>query len=119
MVSSRVGGEEASNGATSARWMRLGLDPRYARPMGRGSENDVVVEAWNTVLFEKFSRFKHLLIDGLAAHSDAALERSHYAPGERVVDIGCGFGDSTRRIAQRVGPAGEAVGVDCASNFIE
>ncbi len=35
-----------------------------------------------------------------------------------MLDIGCGFGDSTRLIARRVGPRGEAVGVDCAENFI-
>ncbi len=80
--------------------------------------NDVVVEAWNTVLFDKFLRFRHLLIDGLAAHSDAALERHPYPPGARVLDIGCGFGDSTVNIARRVGPAGAAVGVDCAERFV-
>ncbi len=37
------------------------------------SENDVVVEAWNTVLFDKFVHFKHILIAGLAAHSDKLL----------------------------------------------
>jgi len=82
-------------------------------------ENDIVVAAWNTVLFDKFCRFKHLLIDGLAPHSNAALDRQGYPEGSRVLDIGCGFGDSTRIIAKRVGPRGEAVGVDCAENFIK
>ena len=82
-------------------------------------ENDVVVEAWNTVLFEKFCRFKHLLIEGLSAHSDAALAHHDYPAGARVLDVGCGFGDSTRVIAKRVGPNGRAVGVDCAENFIK
>lgn len=80
--------------------------------------NDVVIEAWNTVLFDKFVRFRHLLVAGLSAHSDAALARRQHAEGERVLDVGCGFGDSTLRIAQRVGPKGAAVGVDCAQNFI-
>jgi ubiquinone/menaquinone biosynthesis C-methylase UbiE len=80
--------------------------------------SSIVVEAWNTVLFDKFSRFKHLLVDGLAQHSDAALERTAYPQGARVLDVGCGFGDSTVRIARQVGPQGEAVGVDCAENFI-
>ena len=31
--------------------------------------NAIVVEAWNTVLFDKFVRFKHLLISGLAGPS--------------------------------------------------
>ena len=81
-------------------------------------ENDIVIEAWNTVLFDKFCRFKHLLIDGLSAHSNEVLGRRNYPEGARVLDVGCGFGDSTRLIAKRVGPAGAAVGVDCAVNFI-
>ena len=80
--------------------------------------NRVIIEAWNTVLYEKFCRFKHLLVDGLSQHSDAAFERCRYPEGARVLDVGCGFGDSTLRIAKRVGPAGEAVGLDCAENFI-
>jgi ubiquinone/menaquinone biosynthesis C-methylase UbiE len=83
------------------------------------NSNDVVIEAWNTVLFDKFCRFKHLLIEGLSAHSNEALERHRYPAGARVLDVGCGFGDSTLRIAGRVGPGGSAVGVDCAANFIE
>jgi len=82
-------------------------------------DNAVVVQAWNTVLYDKFCRFKHLLIDGLSAHSDEALGRREYPEGARVLDVGCGFGDSTRLIARRVGPKGEAVGVDCAENFIK
>ena len=80
--------------------------------------NSVIVEAWNTVLYEKFCRFRHLLVDGLSQHSDAAFDRCRYPEGARVLDVGCGFGDSTLRIAKRVGPTGEAVGVDCAENFI-
>src|SRR4051812_47863147 len=83
------------------------------------NENSIVIEAWNTVLFDKFVRFKHLMIDGLSRHSDEAFARHPFPPGARVLDIGCGFGDSTRRIARFVGPRGEAVGVDCAANFIK
>jgi len=80
--------------------------------------NDVVIEAWNTVLFEKFTRFRHILVQGLSQHSDAALARCAYARGARVLDVGCGFGDSTLQIARVVAPEGEAVGMDCAENFI-
>jgi len=94
-----------------------------ARTPGHGnddvSDNSIIIEAWNTVLFEKFCRFRHLLVDGLSQHSDAALQRCGYAPGMRVLDVGCGFGDTTLRIARSVGPGGMAVGTDCAANFIE
>jgi ubiquinone/menaquinone biosynthesis C-methylase UbiE len=73
--------------------------------------NRVIVEAWNTVLFDKFVRFRPLVVDALAQFSDAALRQQPYRPGERVLDIGCGFGDSTQRIAAQVAPHGEAVGV--------
>jgi len=82
------------------------------------ASNRVVVEAWNTILFEKFCRFKHLLVEGLSQHSDAALECCGLAEGERVLDVGCGFGDTTLRLARRVGNFGKAVGVDCAENFV-
>ena len=64
------------------------------------AENKVVIAAWNTVLFDKFCRFKYLLTDGLAAHSDEALARCRYPEGARVLDVGCGFGDSVQRIAK-------------------
>lgn len=82
------------------------------------SNNDIVIEAWNTVLYDKFVRFKHLLVAGLAGHSDEILSRNIYPNGARVLDVGCGFGDSTIRIARLVGPRGEAVGVDCAEKFV-
>ena len=36
-----------------------------------------------------------------------------------MLDIGFGFGDTTRRIAAQVAPNGKAVGVDCAKNFTD
>ena len=59
------------------------------------------------------------MIDGLAAHSNEVLARRNFAEGSRVLDVGCGFGDSTRLIARHVGPRGAAVGVDCAKNFVD
>ena len=56
------------------------------------SENEVVVEAWNSVLFEKFTRFKHLLIAGLAGYSNEVFSRALYPAGAPVLDVGCGFG---------------------------
>ncbi len=80
--------------------------------------NRIMIEAWNTVLFDKFCRFKHLIADGLSKHSDAALSRCRFPVGGRVLDVGSGFGDCTVLIARSVGAGGSAVGVDCAANFI-
>jgi ubiquinone/menaquinone biosynthesis C-methylase UbiE len=81
--------------------------------------NDIIIEAWNTVLFEKFSRFKYLFIEGYASISEEALRRHQYPEDAKVLDVGCGFGDCTIKIAQSLGNEGLARGVDCASNFID
>jgi SAM-dependent methyltransferase len=39
-------------------------------------------------------------------------------PGERVLDIGCGPGDTTIEAAQRSGPTGEVLGIDIAPAFV-
>ena len=81
-------------------------------------DNSVIIEAWNTVLFDKFSRFKYLFVEGYAAISEEVLKRLDYASDAQVLDVGCGFGDCTLRIAQQLGGNGRATGVDCAANFI-
>ena len=86
--------------------------------MNAQSGNSGIIEAWNTVLFEKFSRYEHLLVQGLGQHGSQLFERFPPPAGARVLDIGSGFGDSTVRLAELVGNGGEAVGVDCAENFV-
>jgi len=80
--------------------------------------NAEAIQAWDGVLFEKFSRFRHLLTTGLSSHGSEALRRHPPAAGARVLDLGCGFGDTTLDIARLVGPTGKAVGVDAAAKFV-
>jgi ubiquinone/menaquinone biosynthesis C-methylase UbiE len=82
------------------------------------SSNDVIVEAWNTVLFEKFVRFRHVLTTGLSGHSVECFRRHPPPKGAAVLDVGCGFGDTTLELARKVGPSGTATGVDCSEKFV-
>ncbi len=75
-------------------------------------------EAWSGPLFERFLRFRDPMTAGLGAHGEVALAAHPPAPGDRALDIGCGFGDTTRRLAELVGD-GEVVGVDVAEPFLE
>jgi ubiquinone/menaquinone biosynthesis C-methylase UbiE len=83
------------------------------------SANAEAIEAWDGPLFDRFLRFRHIVTTGLGGHGEEALRLVPPQPGQRVLDIGCGFGDTTQRIADLVGPEGEAVGVDAAERFIE
>jgi ubiquinone/menaquinone biosynthesis C-methylase UbiE len=83
------------------------------------SSNAETIDAWDGPLYERFARFRPIVTTGLGAHGEAALRLVPPQTGQRVLDIGCGFGDTTQRIAGMVGPDGEVVGVDVAPRFIE
>jgi ubiquinone/menaquinone biosynthesis C-methylase UbiE len=81
--------------------------------------NEEAIEAWNGVLFDRFVRFRDIVTTGLGAHGEHALRLHPPRSGDRVLDVGCGFGDTTRQLAELVGPEGEAVGVDAAERFAD
>jgi len=83
------------------------------------AENAEAIQAWDGPLFDRWIKFRHIVTTGLAAHGDVALRLVPPQEAQRVLDIGCGLGDTTQQIAALVGPQGEAVGVDAAANFIE
>lgn len=81
-------------------------------------ENAEATEAWNGPLFDVWQSFQAVVVSNAKAHGDAALADHHPHPGERVLDIGCGLGDSTVQLARLVGPEGHAHGVDVAERMI-
>jgi SAM-dependent methyltransferase len=81
--------------------------------------NAEAIEAWDGPLFERFVQYRHIVVAGLAAHGDEAMRLHPPQPGSRVLDLGCGFGDTTRQLAALTGPRGSAFGVDASPRFIE
>lgn len=90
-----------------------------ARMAEVATANEEAIEAWNGVLFDRFVQFRDIVVKGLGAHGDEALRLHPPKPGDRALDIGCGFGDTTQQIAELVGPEGSVLGVDAAERFIE
>ena len=80
--------------------------------------NAAAIAAWDGPLYDRFARFRHIVTTGLGAHGEHALRLYPPGPGQRVLDIGRGLGDSTQRIAGQIGPDGTVTGVDAAARFI-
>lgn len=76
------------------------------------------VQFWNAVLAPKFTRFRHVLVGGLTYHSEAVFPKLPVREGDRVLDVGCGWGDTAMKLARIVGPKGEVVGIDCCDAFL-
>lgn len=81
-------------------------------------DNDEATAAWNGVLFDRWRDFRDVFVTALECLSDDALASDPPKPGDRAIDLGCGFGETTLQLAQLVGPEGVAVGVDVADRFI-
>jgi ubiquinone/menaquinone biosynthesis C-methylase UbiE len=83
------------------------------------STDSQFVQFWNEVLAPKFIRFRHVLVDGLSRHTEAVFPSLPVRPGDHVLDVGCGFGDTAIKLATLVGPTGTVVGIDCCDAFLD
>ena len=81
--------------------------------------NTEFVDFWNEILVPKFVKYRHILVGGLAHHSARIFPSLNVREGEQALDVGCGFGDTAIQLAQRVGPSGSVLGIDCCAAFLE
>jgi len=77
------------------------------------------VDFWNNILVPKFVRWRHILVGGLTLHSAKVFPSLTVRQGDKVVDAGCGFGDTAIQLARLVGPSGSVLGIDCCDAFLE
>ncbi len=81
--------------------------------------NTEFVDFWNEILVPKFTKYRHVLVGGLTHHSAQIFPSLRVREGDRVVDVGCGFGDTAIELAGRVGSNGSVLGIDCCEAFLE
>jgi ubiquinone/menaquinone biosynthesis C-methylase UbiE len=77
------------------------------------------IEYWNQEGGQAWTARQHSWDTAMKPFSDAALIRAQVAPGERVIDIGCGCGATSLQLADLVGPKGKVLGVDVSKPMLD
>ena len=80
--------------------------------------NEEMIEYWNERPGERWVEASALLDDQLAPFGLAVMERVAPRAGERVLDVGCGCGQTTFQLAERVGATGAVVGLDISAPML-
>ncbi|MGI8939930.1 MAG: class I SAM-dependent methyltransferase [Iamia sp.] len=76
-------------------------------------------DRWEGERVERWIRQSAGLERQLEPVSEALFAAAQLQPGERVLDVGCGTGPTTRRAARDVGAQGAVTGLDVASPMLE
>jgi SAM-dependent methyltransferase len=83
-----------------------------------GEPNAAQREHW-AVLGRDWAAAADAMEHRLQGWGQAAMDHVGTAPGERVIDIGCGAGRTTLALAAAVGPGGQALGLGISASMIE
>jgi SAM-dependent methyltransferase len=76
------------------------------------------VAYWNGPAGQRWVKRQADLKTLLRPVTSIVMERAAIQPGTRVVDIGCGFGETTIELGKRVGPAGRVLGIDISAPML-
>ena len=82
------------------------------------ADNSEQIAEWNGALGQRWVAMQQEIDRFVVPFGDAALKAAAPQPGERVIDIGCGCGDTSIEIARMVGAAGAVLGVDVSQPML-
>lgn len=80
--------------------------------------NQDQITYWNGPAGDKWAQYNSDIDRNLAAVDETLLKFAGPQPGERVLDIGCGAGTTSRMLAEAVGPGGTVTGVDISQPML-
>lgn len=76
-------------------------------------------QEWNNATGRRWLE-RHEAVDRqLAPFGRRAMDRADIGAGQRVLDVGCGCGETTLELARRVGAGGSVTGIDISRLLIE
>jgi SAM-dependent methyltransferase len=80
--------------------------------------NAAQIEHWNGPNAETWVRLQARLDNQLAPLGRMAMDKAAIRKGERILDIGCGTGQTTLELAERVGGGGKVLGADISAPML-
>jgi SAM-dependent methyltransferase len=83
------------------------------------ASNDAQIEYWNSSAGQAWVESQAQLDRQLAVVGREAQRALAPVGGERILDIGCGCGETTLQLAAQVGSAGAVLGVDISEPMLE
>jgi SAM-dependent methyltransferase len=99
--------------------------PSMARPRildtGASPEkgpNAIQIEYWNEKSGPGWVAAQARIDGQVTPFGLLAMERANIVEGERVIDVGCGTGQSTLQLAERVGRRGAVMGIDVSTPML-
>jgi len=82
-------------------------------------QNAAQLEFWNGPTGQRWERLQRPIEAYLRPFAEATIKVLAPKPGERVVDVGCGAGDTTLMLADRVQAHGFVLGVDISHLLLQ
>lgn len=87
--------------------------------MSQDAANADQIAYWNNSVGQTWADLQDLLDRQIEPLGLRAMAAAAPKPGERVLDIGCGCGQTSLALAQAVGPSGAVTGVDISAPMLE
>ena len=80
--------------------------------------NAEMIRYWNETVGPRWIEMEAQLDAQIAPLGLAALARAHPQPGERALDVGCGCGQTSLQLADRIGKSGGVLGIDVSAPML-
>jgi len=83
------------------------------------TDNAEQITEWNGALGQRWAELQREIDAIVVPFGAAALQTAAPQPGERVIDVGCGCGDTAIELARRVGATGTVLGIDVSRPMLD
>jgi ubiquinone/menaquinone biosynthesis C-methylase UbiE len=83
------------------------------------TDNTQQIAEWNGLQGRTWAELQQTLDVLVSPFGNAAMSTAAPRPGERVIDVGCGCGDTSIALTRLVGAAGAVLGIDVSQPMLE